>query len=300
MVSGDPDASLPERTPLDAPTDDVVLSFHDTRPTSQRRDDEEASAAFARLLGDQERAFFVRTNSLPISGGVIDDRVADETLGGSPDDVFRIEARTTAHVVCNADDAHANDAHDDSERDTRSYRDIDVPSNDAGSNDASNDAEDEDEDASLALARALAEEEQREWRSRMLALAGVGDPADENDEGVDVDGMTYEELTELGEHIGVQSKGASAEAVASLTRFTIGETNAFGTEKKHARERLDENLDDESCAVCCMGFERGDACLGMPRCGHAYHAECLEPWLAENKCCPLCKTEIEAEAEAAA
>ena len=36
------------------------------------------------------------------------------------------------------------------------------------------------------------------------------------------------------------------------------------------------------------------------RCGHAYHAECLEPWLAENKCCPLCKTEIEAEAEAAA
>lgn len=217
--------------------------------------------------------------------------------------MFRIEARTTAHVVFgNANDAHVNGARDDSERDIDvPYRDMDVPSNVPETYDASNDAEDEDEDASLALARALAEEEQREWRSRMLALAGVGDPADENDEGVDVDGMTYEELTELGEHIGVQSKGASAEAVASLTRFTIGETNAFfGTEKKHARENLDENLDDESCAVCCMGFERGDACLGMPRCGHAYHAECLEPWLAENKCCPLCKTEIEAEAEAAA
>ena len=204
-------------------------------------------------------------------------------------------------LVCDANDAHGDVArYDDSEdservsRPTRVAADDGKVSNDARDGDASN-----DEDASLALARALAEEEQREWQSRMLALAGVGDPADETDEGVDVDGMTYEELTELGEHIGVQSKGASAEAVASLTRFTIGETHAFGTGKKQTRFSRDENLENlESCAVCCMGFERGDACLGMPRCGHAYHAECLEPWLAENKCCPLCKTEIEAEAAA--
>ena len=201
-------------------------------------------------------------------------------------------------LVCDANDAHGDVVrYDDSERVRLSrptHFAADDVSNDARDGDASN-----DEDASLALARALAEEEQREWQSRMLALAGVGDPADETDEGVDVDGMTYEELTELGEHIGVQSKGASAEAVASLTRFTIGETHAFGTGKKQTRFSRDENLENlESCAVCCMGFERGDACLGMPRCGHAYHAECLEPWLAENKCCPLCKTEIEAEAAA--
>lgn len=203
-----------------------LFTTHDTRHTSQRRDDEEASAAFARLLGDQERAFFVRTNSLPISGGDGGDRVADETIGGSPDDVFRIEARTAAPLVCDADDAHGDVVRDDSERVSRPTH-IAADDVNAHDEDASN-----DEDASLALARALAEEEQREWRSRMLALAGVGDPADETDEGVDVDGMTYEELTELGEHIGVQSKGASAEAVASLTRFTVGESNAFGTEKK--------------------------------------------------------------------
>ena len=265
-----------------------LFTTHDTRHTSQRRDDEEASAAFARLLGDQERAFFVRTNSLPISGGDGGDRVADDTIGGAPDDVFRIEARKTA-------------PRDDSEHVSRPTH-IRAYADDVNAHDEEKDASNDDEDASLALARALAEEEQREWRSRMLALAGVGDPADETDEGVDVDGMTYEELTELGEHIGVQSKGASAEAVASLTRFVVGESNAFfGTEKKPYLSERDENLENlESCAVCCMGFERGDACLGMPRCGHAYHTECLEPWLAENKCCPLCKTEIEAEAEAAA
>ena len=64
MVSVIP--KLPERTPLDAPTDDVVLSFHDTRPTSQRRDDEEASAAFARLLGDRNARFRTDEQS-PIS-----------------------------------------------------------------------------------------------------------------------------------------------------------------------------------------------------------------------------------------
>ena len=142
------------------------------------------------------------------------------------------------------------------------------------------------EDASVALARALMEEEQREWQNRMLALAGVDDPDDEEDEGVDVDGMTYEELTELGERIGTQSKGASEEALAALTRFRCDEGRAADEE--------------ECCAVCRLGFEVGDACLGLPRCGHVYHAACLEPWLAENKCCPLCKTEIEGEAEAAA
>ena len=51
-----------------------------------------------------------------------------------------------------------------------------------------------------------------EWHRRMLALAGVDPDADPDDSdrsngGVDVDAMTYEELTALGETIGTQSKG---------------------------------------------------------------------------------------------
>ena len=239
-----------------------------------------ASVAFARLLQEQERAFSERrvSNAPPRRGGddeekdetdyayddVDDDRAANDSgvLGGPPEDVFRVE---NANNTTNAD--------------TNAV----VPGSSS------------DEDASLALARALMEEEQREWRNRMLALAGVGDPDDEADEGLDVDGMTYEELTELGEHIGVQSKGASEEAMATLRRFAYGDAGTRG-------EKQNDDDDDggESCAVCRAGFERGDQCLGLPRCGHAYHAECLVPWLAENKCCPLCKTEIEGEAEAAA
>ena len=253
---------------------------------TQIKDDEEASVAFARLLQEQERAFYERrvanaeTPRREYGGdddetdcaydaaaaAAADDDVLDandprSSLGGSPEDVFRVE---------NATDTNAN-------------TNCTVPG--SGS----------DEDASLALARSLMEEEQREWRNRMLALAGVGDPDDEADEGVDVDGMTYEELTELGEHIGTQSKGVSKEAMATLKRFAYGDD--FGT---RAEKQQADDDDDECCAVCRLGFELGDHCLGLPQCGHAYHAECLEPWLAENKVCPLCKTEIEGEAEAAA
>ena len=242
--------------------------------------------AFARLLQEQERAFYERrvanaeTPRREYGGDddetdcAYDDDDNDETsdadldandprssLGGSPSEVFRVENATDTNYT--------------------------VP----GSGES-------DEDASLALARSLMEEEQREWRNRMFALAGVGDPDDEADEGVDVDGMTYEELTELGDQIGTQSKGVSTEAMATLTRFAYGDDR--GTNNAEKQKGDDDDDDEFICAVCRLGFEFGDPCLGLPQCGHAYHAECLEPWLAENKSCPLCKTEIEGEVEAAA
>jgi hypothetical protein len=191
---------------------------------TQRRDDEEASVAFARLLQEQERAFYERRVANAVTprreyGGdddetdcayaaaaaaAADDDVLDvndprSSLGGSPEDVFRVENATNTNTT--------------------------VPG--SGS----------DEDASLALARSLMEEEQREWRNRMFALAGVGDPDDEADEGVDVDGMTYEELTELGEHIGTQSKGVSKEAMATLKRFAYGDDRGTNNAEKAKRRR---------------------------------------------------------------
>jgi len=47
----------------------------------------------------------------------------------------------------------------------------------------------------------------------------------------------------------------------------------------------------EQCAICRMEFEADDE-LRVLRCGHAEHAECIDQWLAVNKSCPLCQTEI--------
>ena len=54
----------------------------------------------------------------------------------------------------------------------------------------------------------------------------------------------------------------------------------------------EDDDEEEQCAVCRMEFDEGDEVQCLPACGHVYHPDCLSPWLAENKCCPICKTEI--------
>jgi E3 ubiquitin-protein ligase BIG BROTHER-like protein len=50
--------------------------------------------------------------------------------------------------------------------------------------------------------------------------------------------------------------------------------------------------EEEQCAVCRMEFDKGETVRMLPACGHVYHTECLAPWLADNKCCPICKTDV--------
>ena len=102
-----------------------------------------------------------------------------------------------------------------------------------------------------------------------------------DDEGIDPDAMTYEELTELGETIGKQIVGLPQHIIDALPKKTY----ATGEE---------EEEEEEQCAVCRMEFDDGDVVQCLPACGHVYHPECLAPWLAENKNCPICKTEINA------
>jgi E3 ubiquitin-protein ligase BIG BROTHER-like protein len=140
------------------------------------------------------------------------------------------------------------------------------------------------------------EEEQMEWHRRMLALAGVDPDADPDDSdrsngGVDVDAMTYEELTALGETIGTQSKGLDPRILERLpTERVKNDANASrrapgGGDERNACHR-------EECAVCRMPYEDGEVTTRLPDCGHAFHSECLAPWLEDNKECPMCKTEI--------
>jgi len=45
-----------------------------------------------------------------------------------------------------------------------------------------------------------------------------------------------------------------------------------------------------SCSICIEDFEEGEKIRLLPRCGHAFHTECILPWLTERQgCCPCCK-----------
>ncbi|XP_074585216.1 E3 ubiquitin-protein ligase BIG BROTHER-like [Curcuma longa] len=97
---------------------------------------------------------------------------------------------------------------------------------------------------------------------------------------VDPDSMTYEELLELGEAVGTQSRGLTKEHIASLpiTKYKC----SFFSRKKTQRER---------CVVCQMEYKRGDRQMILP-CKHVYHPLCVSRWLSINKACPICSVEV--------
>jgi hypothetical protein len=48
-----------------------------------------------------------------------------------------------------------------------------------------------------------------------------------------------------------------------------------------------------TCSICIDEFEDGERLRLLPRCGHAFHTECILPWLSERQgCCPLCKMSV--------
>uniref|UniRef100_A0A3B6JL01 RING-type domain-containing protein n=1 Tax=Triticum aestivum TaxID=4565 RepID=A0A3B6JL01_WHEAT len=90
-------------------------------------------------------------------------------------------------------------------------------------------------------------------------------------DSIDPDNMTYEELLDLGEAVGTQSRGLSQESISALpvTKFKCG----LFSRKKKRRER---------CVICQMEYRRGDLQMALP-CKHVYHASCVTKWLTINK-----------------
>lgn len=114
-------------------------------------------------------------------------------------------------------------------------------------------------------------------------------PADDQDaagpevawqDNIDPDNMTYEELLDLGEAVGTQSRGLSQELIKSLptSRYKAG---GFFSRKK-SRER---------CVICLVTYKIGDQQITLP-CKHVYHTKCGRKWLSINKTCPVCNSEV--------
>mmetsp|Transcript_18195 Transcript_18195/g.50964 ORF Transcript_18195/g.50964 Transcript_18195/m.50964 type:complete len:235 (+) Transcript_18195:1301-2005(+) len=44
------------------------------------------------------------------------------------------------------------------------------------------------------------------------------------------------------------------------------------------------------CSVCLGEYEEGDVLRALLPCEHAFHAECIDPWLSSRDTCPLCRS----------
>ncbi|CAN6363245.1 unnamed protein product [Urochloa humidicola] len=47
-----------------------------------------------------------------------------------------------------------------------------------------------------------------------------------------------------------------------------------------------------TCAVCLEAGRGGERWRAMPACRHAFHAACVDRWLARSPACPLCRAAV--------
>ncbi|KAM3190174.1 hypothetical protein ACQJBY_068400 [Aegilops geniculata] len=228
---------------------------------------EEADLALARVLQEQERAYMM----LSAHGG--DGSEYDASDAGSYDYYDEEEEGIEGDEGSDYDEEGDED---------EEVGDAEGPELDP--------ARYEDDEA---YARALQDAEEREVAQRLMALAGItdweemehdvedeedGDSAQDAWENVDPDEYSYEELVALGEVVGTESRGVSANTLASLPSVTY-----------QAEDNQDSNM--EQCVICRVEFEEGESLVALP-CKHSYHSDCINQWLQLNKVCPMCSAEV--------
>ncbi len=80
---------------------------------------------------------------------------------------------------------------------------------------------------------------------------------------------------------------SSQERVLSFLRGSCG--GASAGEDGEDDELVVDNGTGATCAVCIEDYESGDELRALD-CGHAFHKDCIDPWLITKRaCCPVCK-----------
>jgi len=99
----------------------------------------------------------------------------------------------------------------------------------------------------------------------------------EEDE-IDPDELSYEELMELGEFIGEETRGLSTNEIS----LCLNPYTCHSAERKSGIDR---------CVICQVEYEDGEALVAL-QCEHPYHADCISKWLQIKKVCPICSNEV--------
>ncbi|WOG89072.1 hypothetical protein DCAR_0208308 [Daucus carota subsp. sativus] len=71
------------------------------------------------------------------------------------------------------------------------------------------------------------------------------------------------------------AKGLDPSVISSIPLFV-------SREDKHGLE----------CVICLTVFEEREVGRKLPKCGHAFHVECIDMWLHSHSTCPICRASI--------
>ena len=98
------------------------------------------------------------------------------------------------------------------------------------------------------------------------------------------------------DEVAAAARVARGEAPPSLTpgrALTAEEIERYSTKAEFVPPAIaPEDGEEETCSVCICEFEAGET-LRTLRCGHVYHAECIDEWLLGlSVLCPMCKQDV--------
>ncbi|KAJ8762792.1 hypothetical protein K2173_022921 [Erythroxylum novogranatense] len=103
---------------------------------------------------------------------------------------------------------------------------------------------------------------------------------DMEEDEVDPDELSYEELVALGEFVGEEKRGLSLTQISKCLLACKYQC----TGSKTGTDR---------CVICQVEYEEGEPLANLP-CDHPYHFECISNWLQIKKLCPICNNEVTA------
>ncbi|XAR62760.1 hypothetical protein NMG60_11017626 [Bertholletia excelsa] len=52
------------------------------------------------------------------------------------------------------------------------------------------------------------------------------------------------------------------------------------------------SVKDTQCPVCLADYQAEDRLQQIPACGHTFHMDCIDIWLATHTTCPLCRLSL--------
>jgi len=112
---------------------------------------------------------------------------------------------------------------------------------------------------------------------QMIADKGVIKKYEEpiDDEDVDTDSMSYEQLLDLEDKVGYVNKGTPKEAKDIIPTYIFDSSS--------------HNPEKSLCLICQCDFENGETLKRLP-CNHDFHRDCIDQWLNSHNECPVCRT----------
>lgn len=118
------------------------------------------------------------------------------------------------------------------------------------------------------------------------ALIGLLSQVLGNGDGRDPSGENIAGMTALTELLGnlMPNQGIESAVVDSRTA-----TMTYSPEADRGQARVDG--EENKCMVCLEEFKAADELRILP-CLHRYHRDCIDPWLALNRHCPVCKHDV--------